>query len=192
MEVWYPAAIPEGKTERTTYESAMPGRPDQIPPGAPKTFEIAGEALRDAPPVQGHPFPLVIVSHGYPGSRTFLTYLTENLASKGYVIAAIDHTDSVFGNVKGFESTLLNRSNDQLFTIRAFEAASRKADDFLHGIVDASRVAIVGYSMGGYGALASAGAGYSKTGGASKFVPGGILTLGRQETLALKHRKLTA
>ncbi len=43
----------------------------------------------------GKRFPLVFVSHGYPGSRYFMTYLT-NLESKGYVVAAIDHTDSVF------------------------------------------------------------------------------------------------
>jgi len=99
--------------------------------------------------------------------------LTENLASKGYVVAAIDHTDSVFGEVRAFTSTLLNRANDQLFTVEAIEERSRNAGDFLHGLLDTSRVAIVGYSMGGYGALASAGAGYSKDALAVKFVPGG-------------------
>ena len=93
--------------------------------GHPKTIHIAGKALRDAPPVNGKSYPLVIVSHGFPGSRYFLTYLSENLASKGYVVAAIDHTDSVFGDEKGFQSTLLNRANDQLFTIGALEELAR-------------------------------------------------------------------
>ena len=123
LEVWYPATIPPGKEERTTYESAMPGNPDRLPAGMPKTFRIAGKALRDAPPVTGERFPLVVVSHGYPGSRTFLSYLTENLASKGYVVAAIDHTDSVDGAVREFQSTLLNRASDQLFTIEALGEA---------------------------------------------------------------------
>jgi predicted dienelactone hydrolase len=148
----------------------MPGTPAA---GAPKTYQTAGKAMRDAPPAKGERFPLVIVSHGYPGSRTFLTYLTENLASKGYVVAAIDHTDSVFGKVGEFSSTLLNRSNDQLFTIEELARRSRGAGDFLNGAVDASRVAVVGYSMGGYGALATAGAGYSKQAGATRAVPGG-------------------
>ena len=125
------------------------------------------------PPVAGERFPLVVVSHGYPGSRIFLSYLTENLASKGYVVAAIDHTDSVFGEVAAFTSTLLNRAADQLFTIDALAARERDDGDFLHGLMDASRVAIVGYSMGGYGALASAGAGYSKEGGSARMIPGG-------------------
>jgi predicted dienelactone hydrolase len=142
VEVWYPATIPAGKEESTVYDSAMPGSPDRLPPGVPKSFQFAGKALRDAPPVKGERFPLVIVSHGYPGSRTFMTYLTENLASKGYIAAAIDHTDSVFGDGKAFSSTLLNRSNDQLFTMAVLEERSHKADDFLHGILDASRVAM--------------------------------------------------
>jgi dienelactone hydrolase len=125
--------------------------------------------------VKGEKFPLVIVSHGYPGSRTFLSYLTENLASKGYVVAAIDHTDSAFGDVKGFASTLLNRSNDQLFTIDALAAKAGESDHFLNGLLDASRIAIVGYSMGGYGALASAGGPYSPKGAAFKLVPGGYM-----------------
>jgi dienelactone hydrolase len=170
IEVWYPAVIPAGNPERVSYESAMPGTPA---PDAPKTFRVPGKAMRDAPPVSGQRFPLVVVSHGYPGSRTFLTYLTENLASKGYVVAAIDHTDSVFGAQAAFPSTLLNRTGDQWFTIDALAARSLVAGDFLNGLLDASRVAVVGYSMGGYGALASAGAGYSKRGGAAAAVPGG-------------------
>ena len=93
VEVWYPAVIPNGKQEQTVYQMPVPGGHGFE--GLPN-FQIADKALRDAPPVSGSSFPLVIVSHGYPGSRYFMTYLTANLASKGYVVAAIDHTDSVF------------------------------------------------------------------------------------------------
>ena len=168
VEVWYPATIPAGNPESTTYISAMPG--------GSGTFEIRGKALRDALPLRGTRFPLVVVSHGYPGSRTFLTYLTENLASKGYVVAAIDHTDSIFGAVKEFQSTLLNRSGDQLFTIQALGKLSADPASFVYGLVDATNTAVIGYSMGGYGALASAGAGYSKTSPLMKFVPGNYLS----------------
>ncbi len=69
--------------------------------------------MRNATPDKvASPYPLVIVSHGYPGSRVLLSYLTENLASKGYVVAAIDHTESTHGDTKGFQSTLLNRAKD--------------------------------------------------------------------------------
>jgi predicted dienelactone hydrolase len=172
IEVWYPAVIPAGQQERTVYQMGVPGNSE----GAEaKTAPILGKALRDAPPVKGQAFPLVVVSHGYPGSRIFLSYLTENLASKGYVVAAIDHTDSVLGDVKPFPSTLLNRASDQLFTMATVEEMSHRAGDFLNGLVDSSRTAIVGFSMGGYGALASGGAGYSKKGLPASVVPGGYL-----------------
>ena len=192
IEIWYPAVIPAGQEERVVYESAMPGTPA---PDAPKTFRIPGKALRDAPPVSGERFPLVVVSHGYPGSRTFLTYLTENLASKGYVVAAIDHTDSVFGAQAPFTSTLLNRTADQWFTIDALQARSVLSGDFLNGLLDASRVAIVGYSMGGYGALATAGAGYSKQGGSARAIPGSYFdawTAGNPKFEARKRDNLKA
>lgn len=164
VEIWYPAIIPAGKEERTVYSTTAPG--------TNHASELTGKALRDADPVTTEKFPLVIVSHGYPGSRTFLSYLTENLASKGYVVASIDHTDSVAGAVKGFESTLLNRSSDQLFTVHEL---STNTKIFAHGLIDPGKVAIVGYSMGGYGALISAGAGVSKKSGLQGFVPGGYL-----------------
>ena len=174
IEVWYPATIPPGVPERSAYIMGLPRGGSGIP-GIPKTVNVPGKALRDAQPQQGSPYPLVVVSHGYPGSRYFLTYLTENLASKGYVVAAIDHTDSVTGEEKAFPSTLLNRANDQLFTITALEELAGHAGNFLNGILDPSRVAVVGYSMGGYGALTTAGAGYSATSMAQGVVPGGYL-----------------
>ncbi len=172
IEVWYPAVIPNGSVERTDYEMKLP-RVNRDPGGTSQTVSIPGKALRDSPPAEGKTYPLVIVSHGYPGSRYFLSYLSENIASKGYVVAAIDHTDSVFGEEKGFQSTLLNRANDQLFTIGAILDLAAKAGYFLKGIVDPAQVGIVGYSMGGYGALASAGAGYSAKSMSHGFVPGG-------------------
>ncbi len=167
LEIWYPATIPSGQAESVYWDSPVPNAP------AGKTFRLAGKALRDAPPVRGAAFPLVIVSHGYPGSRTFMSYLSENLASKGYVVAAIDHTDSVWGAVRGFPSTLLNRSNDQLSTIEILSERAKQPGDFLNGVVDSSRVAVIGYSMGGYGALATAGAPYSKSSAMVQAVPGG-------------------
>lgn len=169
IEVWYPATIPAGKEEREVYTVPMPVAPG---PGVPATFQLPGKALRDAPPVKGERHPLVVVSHGYPGSRTFMSWIGENLASRGYIVASIDHTDSVFGAVRGFTSTLLNRSGDQLFAIDAVSALSKKTDSFLNGIVDTANVAIIGYSMGGYGALATAGAPYSKQGGSARMIPG--------------------
>ncbi len=186
VEVWYPATIPAGQTEATSYSMTAPSGGDKN-----SAISFSGKALRDAPPVTGSRFPLVIVSHGYPGSRFFLTYLTENLASKGYVVAAIDHTDSVVGHVQPFPSTLLNRSADQLFTIAALTQLAASSGHFLAGLIDPEKTAIVGYSMGGYGALISAGAGLSAASPLTKVVPGHYLDAWTANNAAYKglHRE---
>ena len=114
------------------------------------------------PDLTSAPFPLVIVSHGYVGSRLLMTYLTENLASKGYVVVSIDHMESTYQDAAGFHSTLLNRSGDILFVLdRIAEMGKTGNSGFLSGLTDAENTALIGYSMGGYGVLNAAGAGYS-------------------------------
>jgi len=162
VEVWYPAIIPNNKKELTTYEDFLGAPNDSTRPLM--SFTFMGRALRDAAPdSKQSPFPLVIVSHGYPGSRVLLTYLTENLASKGYVVVAIDHTESTHHDKAGFQSTLLNRSKDILFVLNQMEVLGKPGNqNFLTGLVDAGNTALIGYSMGGYGVMNVAGAGYSK------------------------------
>jgi len=161
VEVWYPAQLPAGQVELTQYEQVMGLANNPQRPIVPYTFP--GRALREAAPnTQGGPFPLVIVSHGYPGSRYLMTYLTENLASKGYVVVAIDHTESTYRDAANFASTLLNRPLDDLFVLSEFTRFGAKgSNSFLAGLVDTNTVGLVGYSMGGYGVLNVGGAGYS-------------------------------
>ncbi|MCD0166896.1 dienelactone hydrolase [Deinococcus sp. 12RED42] len=153
VEVWYPTAGRSG-SGLTTYSDVLGSAPD-------KPFLTRGRANRAAPALKGEAFPLVILSHGYAGSRVLMTYLAENLASKGYVVAAIDHTDSTHGNRAAFASTLLNRALDDNFVISEMARLGAPGSGSpLSGVVNADQTAIVGYSMGGYGALNAAGAGY--------------------------------
>lgn len=158
-EVWYPAIATTNAIE--TYHEVMGTRGDSLRPLIPFTFK--GRALRDAKPKTAiGKFPLVVVSHGYVGSRYLMTYLTENLASKGYVVLAIDHTDSTFKDANAFYSTLLNRAKDISFMIDAMQEIGKDdSGNALAGVIDASNTAIIGYSMGGYGVLNVGGAGYS-------------------------------
>lgn len=161
LEVWYPAIIPDGEAAIVEYEDVLGVANNPNRPLIPFTFK--GRALRDAEPdASGAAYPLVIVSHGYPGSRLMMSYLTENLASKGYVVVSIAHTDSTFQDAGAFPSTLLNRSLDQLFVLNEIAGmGAADGDSFLAGLVDADNTALIGYSMGGYGAINTAGAGYS-------------------------------
>ena len=125
---------------------------------------LYGRAVRDASPeAPGGPFPLVIISHGYPGNRYLLSHLGENLASKGFVVVSIDHLDSTYDDQKAFASTLYNRPFDQLFVLNEIARLSKPGSgSVLAGLVDTARTGIVGYSMGGYGVINTIGGGYSK------------------------------
>jgi predicted dienelactone hydrolase len=90
-----------------------------------------------------------------------MSHLGENLASKGYVVAAIDHPDSTYENHQAASSTIYNRPLDQLFVLNQIALLSDDADSFLSGMVDADHTGIVGYSMGGYGLIINLGGGLS-------------------------------
>lgn len=160
VEVWYPAESSDGNEELITYKDVMGNANSPDRPIIPFTF--LGRAARDSKPeLNDGPYPLVIVSHGYTGSRLLFTYLTENLASKGYVVVSIDHTESTFQDAAGFNSTLLNRSLDVLFVLDEIAQLGEKGNSFLSGLVNVDLTALLGYSMGGYGIINVAGAGYS-------------------------------
>lgn len=100
LEVWYPAdSTSAGDTALNAF--LRDGTTEVV---------LQGRAVRDASPsANDRPYPLVIVSHGYPGNRFLLSHLAENIASKGYVVASIDHTDSTYRTQAAFGSTLVNR-----------------------------------------------------------------------------------
>lgn len=156
VEIWYPAAA--DTAAGGSYQAMMRDGTD---------VTLQGQAVRDAAALTGETFPLVIISHGYPGNRWLLGHLGENLASKGYVVASIDHTDSNYDDMGNFGSTLYNRPWDQKFVIDSMESL----DGDLGAITDASNTAVVGYSMGGYGALILAGAGLTEAITSSDYAP---------------------
>jgi predicted dienelactone hydrolase len=154
VEVWYPAALLPGQVRDTQYAT--------ITPNSDVVATLSGRAVRDATASAAGPYPLVIVSHGYPGNRFLLSHLGENLASKGYVVASIDHKDSTYDDQQNFGSTLYNRAPDQRAVLDAMAAFATQTGHFLSGVVDADNTGIIGYSMGGYGAVNNLGAGYSE------------------------------
>ena len=102
--------------------------------------------LRDAPPAEGH-FPLVIYAPGYGAIPLTHTSTAEYLASHGYVVAmSPSQGESALGmtfDTAGQEEQV----RDIEFTLGALRA--RPA-------IDSSRVALIGFSMGG-GAVVIAG-----------------------------------
>ncbi|MEF2074004.1 alpha/beta hydrolase family protein [Consotaella aegiceratis] len=172
VEVWYPAkADQEGSTTLKAY--MRDGK---------TVVDLHGKAVRDAEPAATDaPYPLVIVSHGYPGNRYLMSPIAENIASKGYVVVSIDHTDTTYSTLGPISSAVLNRPLDQHFVLEEIAKRAQDPGSFLHGLVDADNTAIIGYSMGGYGTLVSVGAGLTheavEATGTPFAVPRGLLAV---------------
>lgn len=162
--VWYPAVVPAGATPETYRRHLVTAD------GPPLDITTEGIAVAAAPPAAGR-FPLVVMSHGFGGWAGGMTYLAENLASKGYVVAGIDHDDGQGGS-GGPEGRLrvagaiVNRARDQEGVVAALSARAHDAQDPIGAHIDAGNIAVIGYSMGGFGVLATAGAPYDRAGGA--------------------------
>lgn len=183
LEIWYPASVPAG-TAGGEYKDVL------LRDGETRVT-LHGKAIRDAEPLKAEngAWPLVIISHGYPGNRFLLSPLAENLASKGYVVASIDHADSTYDDKGKFGSALVNRPLDQKFVLQEMDRLSGETDGFLAGLVDASNTAVIGYSMGGYGAVITAGAGVTQA--ATEFEWGAPeKTLGVNRAGSPAHQKL--
>jgi predicted dienelactone hydrolase len=132
IELWYPAVVPEGSDMNVT------------------ALQRAYQGLRDAPPDTSHaPYPLILFSHGYTGSRNDIPQFILPLASHGFVVVGIEHSDS------GHQATVIDRPLDILFVIDALAAVT---DGDLAGLIDTDHVGVFGFSHGAYTALTVNGA----------------------------------
>jgi len=157
LEIWYPS--------KTSGES-LASYENEMRSGA--KFSLQANAYRDASFDDSEQWPLVVLSHGYTGYRTIMFYLGEHLASHGYVVVGIDHTDSTNEDVDfttnpfaGFMSTLLNRSRDQQFALDYLANDSNVKNNLGEGNTwTAKNAGVIGYSMGAFGAINTVGACY--------------------------------
>jgi predicted dienelactone hydrolase len=155
VRLWYPAQAGSGP-------AAIYRHIARFAEGGELAIAEQGVARENAVPA-GEAVPLVLLSHGYRGWSAHLSRLGEHLAWRGYVVAALDHRDAPFDSPAAFAlsfgQVLIDRARDQREALaRLLAMRSDKASPLSR--VDATRVGLIGYSMGGYGALATAGADY--------------------------------
>ena len=148
VRVWYPAV---GGGTPITYRSALPG-----PDTKPVPFTIRGIAIPDAPRAQGR-FPLVILAHGLSNTPEVMAWLGENLATKGYVVAGPAFADPPISERAKIIFPIARRPLDIAFVAAELRRLARSHRRPFEGL-DPSRVALIGYSMGGYGVITAAGA----------------------------------
>ena len=148
VDLWYPA---HAAGPAITYHSSLVG-----PDGQPKAFSQPGIAVAGAPPAPGR-FPLVLLAHGFCNTPEALAWLAENLATKGYVVVAPAFADPPRFDAGSALFAFAHRAPD-VAVIAAEAQRLAVSGDAILGHADPGRSALIGYSMGGYGALAAAGA----------------------------------
>ena len=98
IQVWYPAAPPDGALPAPWMEDARivaPAIAGWL--GLPEFFldhlELARTSSYAQTPVDrsGAPYPVLIFSHGWGGFRAQNTYQVQELASHGYVVVGMEH-----------------------------------------------------------------------------------------------------
>jgi len=105
VRFWYPAALGQTVCKPAEY----------TPPAVWSYFSqlmglplpaVTTNSCKDAPITDGV-HPVVVFTHGYTGTFTDYTFIFEELASRGYVVASVDHT---------YEATALSFPMDGLST----------------------------------------------------------------------------
>jgi dienelactone hydrolase len=142
-EIWYPA--------------------DGLPSAGPPSRGAAEE--RNAPAQPGD-LPLLIFSHFSGGGRRTATYLTTHLASHGYAVAAMDHSEVVAPGLgpsqaespadraRRIDAVIASRVPDVRLLLATLTGPRPVAG--LDGIrLDPELIAVAGHSFGGWTALAA-------------------------------------
>jgi predicted dienelactone hydrolase len=181
VQLWYPA----DPTAERAPGPLMPEADAFVPAGAPElglpSFAlghlraIPGHATRDVAALDEQ-LPIVVLSHGWTGFRVLQADLAEQLASRGFVVAAVEHTFGAlvttfpdgrtvpfdpaalpeFGSIADDEYARRSRAllqtfrDDQLLTIATLET---RPPAVLEGRLDLRRLAFVGHSTGGGAAV---------------------------------------
>ena len=113
--------------------------------------------------------PLVVISHGFGADRRFLSYLAHHLASYGLTVVAVEHPASnvAWLTSSGLDSPrrssilpaseFIDRPKDVSFVLDRLSRLNRFSE-LLHDKFNTNQVTMIGHSLGGYTALALAGA----------------------------------
>jgi predicted dienelactone hydrolase len=176
VRFWYPTSLTQG-CESAEYAAPAVWRYFSQLAKIPLP-EVRTNSCLDAP-IAGGAHPVVVFTHGYTGTSTDYTFLFEDLASRGYVVASVDHTHeatavqfpdgrlvtSVLGShlaestwrrdEQALSFAVSVRLSDLKFMLNELERLNAEVGSAFAGKLDMARVAVAGHSLGGLTALLS-------------------------------------
>ncbi|MEB2345349.1 MAG: hypothetical protein OZ948_11470 [Deltaproteobacteria bacterium] len=150
VHVWYPVAPGRAQGPPTVYSILFLGLESEV-------------AIEDAPIARRGFFPLVVFSHGNGGIAIQSYFLTEALASHGFVVVAPDHVgdtflDAFLGNLdaEALLQSAQDRPRDVSFLIDWMLARNLDRNDRFRHALNPFAIGVTGHSFGGFTALAVA------------------------------------
>jgi pimeloyl-ACP methyl ester carboxylesterase len=173
VRLWYPAASGEACKPAEYAPAKVWARFGQLL--ALPLAEIRTNSCADATVAEGE-HPVVLFTPGYTATFTDYTFLFEDLASRGYVVASVDHTHeatavefldgrfvpSMIGSHLGgkliddsetLKFAVETRLGDLKFVGRELTRMNNDPRGAFLGRLDTSRIALAGHSLGGWTAL---------------------------------------
>ncbi|WP_214104230.1 alpha/beta hydrolase family protein [Acrocarpospora catenulata] len=170
VTLWYPTEQREGQRApyMTPRESELLLKGSGIASAPYDTLSrTRTNAIQGAEPAGGR-FPLVVLSPGFTQPMSTLTSLAEDLASRGYVVAGIDHTyesyATTFPGGRVAECLACDSDTDPGFGTRTVQGRVADVSFVLDqlpskwdgsALIDRSRIAMAGQAIGGATALAA-------------------------------------
>jgi predicted dienelactone hydrolase len=141
--IWYPT-------------EASPGEPRLSPQSVNPLFVPLPPTAEGAPLSTAHQkYPLILISHGTGGSALGMFWLGYHLASRGYIVVAVNHHGNTGAEPK------MDPRGFLLYWERAKDISAvldKLLDDPVFGSrIDRKRIGAAGFSLGGYTVIALAG-----------------------------------
>lgn len=136
FNIWYPAT-PGGKRVTVGGNGVFYGTP----------------AGRDAPHQPGR-FPVVVISHGAGGNAGQFGWIASELTQAGFVVVLPNHPGTTTGNASAEAAIRVWERPADVSAV--LDEITSNAGDYPY--IDTDRISILGFSAGGYTAMATAGA----------------------------------
>ena len=144
-----------------------------------QTQFVTSHSYLDADFKEETSYPVVIISHGWSGTKYLHSDLGENLASQGFIAVSIEHTYGSVASVidgeviakqndalTGFSDSTLNLASntrlmmtyglDIIATIDFLETLNSNENDIFYNHLDLDHIGAVGHSTGGGGMIYAA------------------------------------